>query len=357
MRARWIVPVSLGLVLLAAFSGAQPPTSPDLAGPVAIGAGDPEDRGRASPGAEVTRRVVLTNNSPAGVRVRLRNKTCVGVNVRPESVHLDAGASAEIELSTLAVEADAEQRHGAEFDVLEGVDVPKRVGSVWVWFRYTPDVEVVVNPPVVIMHSFAGDHAMRRVWLRRVDGRAPTLREVAPPGPWLRPARLEAAHEYASALRLEAATRTPGTYQGYLSLEVSGVSGARHLVDVRLRVDPALRATPGGIVVRAPEQPPSGKSTTPVNLARIPGATIEGPPSRVRVSPDVLGVEVSALRPASAADEWRFEVSLDHATLGARPCVLAWAEVLDARDEVLTRLPIVWFSADALAPHEPASEP
>ena len=140
-----------------------------------------------------------------------------------------------------------------------------------------------------------------------------------------------------------------GLYRGVVGINAPGQPEGKNLVNVSLRVDPALTADPPGLIWR-PASGESAPQTANVTFSpnRFARATVV--PSIARLTAPSEAIQIGDLsRPDPAADRWILSLRCDPAKLGdASTHGGRTIEVLDAAGAVLCTVPVLWFSDTAL---------
>ncbi len=326
---------------------------------IRVASDEPEDRGRVALGGLVRRRVSVTNISGETVELRVGRVLCGCVDTILEPRSLSPSASAALTMGTPAVEAAQEQFHHVEVvaTTRDSLGLARAQQSVLVQFSYTPDVEVVMEPTQVMLRGRVGTPGSFDVFVRRVDGKPVTIDRVDLPGPWVRVRGVIASTDQPelAIVRLESATDAIGTYSGAAKIHVAGVIEPRNGLDVTLRVDPALRANPPGLVLRQQKGRWPSQLVTTVSFSPLGGWSL-GAGSRLeaRLGEDDQAISIGQpVLDDAHPGNWILKVTF-HANNLAESTRMHGRSSIEIRDVAglcLCRLPIVWLADAALTPH------
>ncbi len=217
------------------------------------------DRGRASVGTLVRRRVPITSLASGRVELRVVGTSCPCTQAQVESATLGAGESTVLELATTAADVPNPQYYTATLEVIERDDANRvlRTERRTTGIGYAPDTGLIVGPRTAVISLAAGETREFDVVLRRPDRLNLQVDAVECPGPWI---------------RLKSTNTEPNQpWQATLRLEVSG-ERADHLVgEVRFLAAGAAPSAGGRLKVIARVQTPISVSPAGAVLVERPG--------------------------------------------------------------------------------------
>jgi hypothetical protein len=301
----------------------------------------PEDLGKVPVGTKVTRRIILTNNIGAPIRLSVLMRTCGCLEATFDPPLVAPGQRTTFSLSSVVTPGTGAQAHFAQFQAEWEKDGEWQVEKGMCGLRFTPDVEFVVRPSAAGVTALRDGSAHVDVFIRHMEATVgePKLVEATCSLPGWTVHRVDDSSLPQGVVRFRAqgaGQRRAGFMDGEITFKTESGVEPTIRVPVRLCTVDAYRAFPGGAVfVRKAKD---GEQRITVHLIpRREFAKDPSPPASVEVQPPSPWVK------ADLEGENRIAVSF-HPTADLEPAGASRVWVRAANGAILADFPAVWWT-------------
>jgi len=299
------------------------------------------DRGRASVGTLVRRRVPITSFASGRVELRVVGTSCPCTRAQVEDTTLGAGESTVLELATTAADVPNPQYYTATLEVIERDDADRvlRTERRTTGIGYAPDTGLIVGPRTAVVSLAAAETREFDVVLRRPDRLNLQVDAVECPGPWIRlkATSIEPNQLWQATLRLEVSSERADHLVGEVRFLAAGAApSAVGRLKVIARVQAPISVSPAGAVLveRA------GESESRVVLALKPAGGWQPESIKVEVD-DGAPRAISLPKSVHLASDAQIVVSARWADM---PKDSGSCEVRCVTgDKVVATFPVVWI--------------